>query len=725
MVVRKYFQGAVSAHRESGGTDRRWILYCFVIAFITVIAFLPALGNGFTNWDDDVYVTDNPLIHSLSIPSLLRIFSPGSFVFGNYQPITMVTYALNYAAGGLNPAGYILADLLVHLLNVLLVFIVIRKISRSDFVASLCALLFGIHPMHVEAVAWISGRKELLYTFFYLASLFLYVSYIDRGKRSAKLRYAGSIALFVCSLLSKSSAVTLPAVLFLIDYYRGRKFSARSCVEKLPFLVPAILIGFWAVKGQYGAGSLSGYGTVPFFSRIAVVCYSFVFYVVKFFVPLKLSALYPYPASFAVSRMPVRYLWSPLFAVGAAVAVWYFRRSKPFVFGFGFFLINVLFVLHFIPVGATVTTDRFSYCAYIGLSFIAAQYIERSIGRPRLDRIRVAAWTALFFVMLVFGYAVHERCKVWKNSETLWSDVIGKYPSPVAYNNLGYAYYADHDYAHALEVYNRVIMLHPSFADGHKNLALLYDALGDRPHAIEEYTRTIICNPAIAKAYNGRGIDYYENGDYDHAMNDFERAITLDSGFAEAYNNLGNVLKNRGDQDGAMADYSHAVQLNPQFADGWYNKACVYQAMNLPDRAVECFTRTVALDSGYAPAYSGRGLIYCTEGRFEPAIADFSRAITLQPASPEAYVNRGNACGSVGDFSRAISDFSRALSLFPAPEKYPQVFFNRGRAYAATGDLAHAGEDFMKACSLHFEYACRELENRGLKPAGILPELNK
>ncbi len=213
----------------------------------------------FTNWDDNDYVVDNFLIRSLSWRNILRIFSPATFVNGNYQPISILSYAMNYAAGKLNPAGYILADLCIHLLNVLLVFLFIRKISRSDFAASLCALLFGIHPMHVESVAWISGRKDLLYTFFYFLSFLLYQSYLERKNGSATLRYSVACILFVCSLLSKSSAVTLPAVLFLIDYYRIRKFSMKMVLDKIPFIMLSIVIGLWAIKGQHDAGSLGGY----------------------------------------------------------------------------------------------------------------------------------------------------------------------------------------------------------------------------------------------------------------------------------------------------------------------------------------------------------------------------------------------------------------------------------------------------------------------------------
>ena len=184
-------------------------------------------------------------------------------------------------------------------------FFFIRKISRSDLAASLCALLFGIHPMHVESVAWISGRKDLLYTFFYLLSSLSYLSYLEKKKGFATLRYSVACILFICSLLSKSSAVTLPAVLFLIDYYRVRKFSMKMVLDKIPFIVASIGIGLWAIKGQRDAGSLGGYAILHLFTRISIAGYSFMFYVFKFFIPIKLSACYPYPCVFVISALAV------------------------------------------------------------------------------------------------------------------------------------------------------------------------------------------------------------------------------------------------------------------------------------------------------------------------------------------------------------------------------------------------------------------------------------
>ncbi len=618
-------------------------LYSIVPIMLTAIAFYGIWNDSFTNWDDEAYVSENPFIFSLSWHTILRILSPTTFVSLDYHPITVISFALNYAAGRLNPVGYILVDLLIHLLNVLMVFIFIRKLLKNDFAASLCALLFGIHPMHVESVAWIADRKDLLYTFFYLASILGYLSYLERRTGSPMLRYSASCILFICALLSKATAVTLPAVLFLIDYYRGKKFSIRMLIDKTPFIVLSIILGLWAIVGQHAGEAPDGYRLLPVFMRIAVAGYSFMFYVVRFFVPVKLSALYPYPDSLS-TFLPLKYSLSPLFVAAAGGLTWYFRRSKAFIFGFGFFLVNVIFILHFIPVSTSaVTADRFSYCAYIGLSFIVAHYVERVVASPGFKNVRVAVSAAICIVALVFVYAVHERCTVWKNSETLWTDVIGKYPSGVAYNNCGYAYYLNHDYARALEEYNTGLLHYPSYEEIYSNRGVLHDALGDHVRAMEDYNRAIAINPRFAKAYNDRGLSYCAHRDYVLAMNDLDRAIALDSGFADAWNNRGLDYYLNRNYDRAMNDFMRALALNPECPEAWFNKGRVYQARNDPDQALVCYTRAVAIDSSHAQAYNNRGVVFCLRGDLDHAIADFNRVIVLQPSSPDAYVNRGTA----------------------------------------------------------------------------------
>jgi tetratricopeptide (TPR) repeat protein len=642
---------------------------------VTAAAFSGIFGDTFTNWDDDVYVTGNFLVHSLSWQNLCRTFSPATFVNANYQPLTLFSYALNYAFGRLNPVGYLLTDLLLHLSNVLLVFVFVRKLFVSDFIASFCALLFGVHPMHVESVAWIAGRKDLLYTGFFLASCLLYMAYTERKPGSAGGRYAASVVLFIFSLLSKSSALTLPIILCLIDCFRGRKFSAGAVIDKIPFIIPALLIGFLAIWGQHKAGTFAAGGDLSLYSRLAIGSWSLLFYLVKFIIPVQLSAFYPFPDTFPRS-LPLLYSLAPPGIVLLAGAVWRFRRSKRIIFGFGFFLINVMFILHFIPVSTAITADRFTYLAYVGLSMVAAVAIERALSLTALKRVRGTLMPLLPGVLaLAAGLAARERSAVWESSETLWTDVIAHYPSAIAFNNRGYAYFRKQDYPRALSDYTTGIARYPSFADLYNDRGLLYDALGNLPAAIEDYSRAIGLKPGYAGAYCNRGADYFATGNEAGALSDLDRAIALKPDGADAYYNRGNIMGAKGDFPAALDDYNRAVALNPENAGAWYNLGRSYRAMGQPIHALACYTRTIGIDSSFYHAFNSRGILFCREERFTGALADFNRAIAIDPSLPDA-------------------------------------FFNRGLAFQALGEREAAERDFRRACELHMEPACRELGGR-------------
>jgi tetratricopeptide (TPR) repeat protein len=568
---------------------------CAGIVLVTFISFSGILGNGFTNWDDDRYVTGNLLIRSLSVHGILRIFSPHTLVLASYQPITIFSYALNYAAGQGTPRGYILADLLLHLLNTVLVFTLLRKLSGSALVASLCALVFGIHPMHVESVAWISGRKDLLAAFFYLCSSLFYCYYGARKGRSPTLWYCAACLFCFCALLAKSSAVSLPAFLLLIDYFRSRKVSAGLFVDKIPFVAMAVAIGIWAIMGQNRVGALDSTGALPFYTRISIACYSLMFYVARFFAPIRLAALYPYPPAIAKS-LPLAYALSPLSALACIAAAWYFRRSKPFIFGSLFFLVNTIFILHFVPVSGAVTADRFTYLAYIGLAYVIAVYLERGIDRSKLKRVKgTVAALLLGSLSMVFGIMVHERCAVWKSSETLWTDVIDRYPSASAYCNRGSDRLSRRQYAGAIADLDHAIRLDHGYVKAYYDAGLAWQAQNDFGRAIEYYSRALEYDSTNAPAYSSRGIARCMLGDYDRAITDYNRALACDPAYTQARINRGNAFLAEKDYRRAIDDYSQALIREPfAFPQALFNRGLAYIGTGDTVRSVEDFRAACA-----------------------------------------------------------------------------------------------------------------------------------
>jgi hypothetical protein len=620
------------------------IFFLLAPLLLTAVSFLPMLSGAFTNWDDPEYVTENSLIHSLSPGNILHIFSPATMVSFNYQPLTILSLAINYAFGRLDPAGYFATNLFFHLLNVFLVFLFIRRLAKNDLVASITALLFGIHPMHVEAVAWITGRKELLYTAFYLAALLAYLSW---RHASGPRRYGIYSIVFIFSLMSmlaKSSGVTLPAVFLLIDFFERRKFTLKTFIEKLPFLLPALLLGIWAIKGQLNGGSLGLGYSLPLVQRALIAGYSAMFYVVRFFIPIHLSAFYPYPDTLP-GPLPLPYQLSPFFLIATGTAVYYFRRSRAFLFGFFFFLITIFFVLHFIPVGATVTTDRFTYLPYIGLSFIIACLFETwGVRRVQSRKGRILPVAGGIVIVAALSAETFAHCGVWHDSETLWSDVLRHYRNvPMAYNNRGTFYsaraldrYENGDYAGGAIYLDKAL--------SNFNVLISADSLPPRNHYLA------VCR---ALAYNNRGSVFTVAAmntpgapDADRlrqAIGDFNRAVALDPNSAQAFHNRANAYGKLGLFDSAFADYRRSLSIDSGNPATWYDRGLNENLVHRFDDAIEDFTHALSIDPTFAKACNDRGIALAQEGKFLSAEKDFEAAVALDPADRGATNNLDHA----------------------------------------------------------------------------------
>jgi len=332
-----------------------------IILLITCFCYIPSLRNEFLKyWDDQAYVTNNDLIKDLSANSIKRIFKEDAGLYANYHPLTTLSLALNYHEG-VTSFPFHLTNLFLHLLNTFLVFVFIYLLSgKKALVAALTALWFGIHPMHVESVAWISERKDLLYTLFYLFSLICYWQYV---KKDLALKfYFLAFTLFAFSVLSKAMAVSLPIVLLFLDYWMGRKFSLRLLLEKLPFVALSIVLGLYAVSIQTEGGATQSI-SFPFINKVLHAGFGFTMYIVKLFVPTGLSAFYPYPyplvnSGWVIASIPsVLYLTS--FVSVIIIAFAFYLHVKKNLFGGLFFRDLVLFCI--VCIGVAIHTRSAGY----------------------------------------------------------------------------------------------------------------------------------------------------------------------------------------------------------------------------------------------------------------------------------------------------------------------------------------------------------------------------
>jgi tetratricopeptide (TPR) repeat protein len=597
---------------------------------LTLIVLLPNLNNGWVNWDDPDYVLNNALIRPLSVDNVKTIFTALQYQ-GNYHPLTLLSYAADYAIGGFEPRVYHATNVLWHLANVALVFWLIYLLCGRMEVAGLTALLFGIHPMHLESVAWVSSRKDVLYGFFFLLGLVAYLHHL-KSKPGRKPFYWMCMLLFLLSLLCKGMAVTFPLVLLAIDYLKERLGWRRLILEKVHFLVLSLAFGILAVVAQQQGAALEEVREVAYSDSFFVASYGTLVYLIKALIPFQLSAFHPYPA---LVGQPL-----PWYFYGAALPVLllvflcvrFQHRCRLGVFGLAFFVMAIAPVLQFLPVGQAVIAERYTYLAYIGLFFPLAVAVVHliGIGIDAAAQHRHAVFAALLIYVGLLGAMTFQRSGKWENGETLWTDVIEKYPSDF-------------------------------FAYGTR--ASYYMEKGDHEKALADYDECLRLNPGFYEAFNNRGLIYTGMRKYDLALADFDKSLKLKDDYSYSYTNRGLVYLNTKRYENALADLNQAIALNPDFTNNYYNLGLVHQRLeNLP-LALENYNKAIGLDPQQPMFYKDRGFLFGFLNQYDKALADFSQAIELDPSYAEAYYWRSIGFFDLKRYDLALQDALQARHL--------------------------------------------------------------
>ncbi len=609
-----------------------------ILVLITFFCFSGALKNEFTNWDDQQYILDNPLIKSLSVENIVEIFSTN--VMGNYHPLAVLSFAIDYHLFHLSPKGFHATSIIIHLLNVILVFTFFRLLTGQIIVAFLTALLFGIHPMHVESVAWVSERKDVLYTFFYLLAICTYMFFI-KGQKRKWLFYSLTFIFFTLSLLSKGQAVTLPFVLLLIDYLIKRKYDKKLLFEKIPFFLLSLAMGIIAISAQKESGAITEIPLFPLFDRILFSTYAFLDYILKLLLPINLSAFYPYPIK-VQSLYPLLFYASPLILFVLIVLLLRFLKNyKEIVFGVAFFIINIILLLQLLPVGGSIMSERYSYLSYVGLFFVIGNTFSKVWNTPSQ---KISNYKYLFaFILSVYiffiGYSTINRIKIWTNSDTLWTDVIKKNPaSVIAYSNRGSYYQKQGKLDIALKDFNEALRLKPDHPETLINRSDIYRINGQYDLSIADCNRALASKNNYSGAYMNRGIAYCIVGRYDEAFSDFVKVISQDPKNANVYCNRGNLYDMKGFIDSAIADYSTAIKLKPEYAEAFYNRGKSFLRKQDYSSAIFDFTSALKFNQKYIEAYFFRSQAFKAKNDFANALQDALTAQQLGKIIDENYI---------------------------------------------------------------------------------------
>ncbi len=501
---------------------RNIYLSLFIVLIITCTAFIPSLDNSFVNWDDDVYVTENNLIKELSFKKTKEIFS--SYCSGNYHPLTILSYSVENYYFGLNPKVFHVTNLIIHLFNCALVFWLIYLMTNNLTVCIVTSLFFGIHPMRVETVAWVSDRKDLLLCLFFTGSI---ISYIYYSRKKTASFYLLSFLFFLLALLSKTVGVTLPLVLFLMDYFFNRKFEIKMILEKTPFFCGSFLFGLIAIAARSSYQGELHESLIDFtlFEALPTGMYRLVFYyLLRIPAPVNISSFYP--NSFGTDVMPESYLLFSSATILLSITgliLFSAKKTKKTVWGSLFFIITLLPVFKVYNLG--ISADRFSYVPLIGIFYLAGEAFaflyKKTETRPFLI-------TALLIITFLFSAATWNRCHIWKNSLTLINHAIKSYPNiPSLHFRRGNIFFINENYKNAITDYNRTIELSPGHSEAYLYRGLSYGKTGKNSLAVSDFTKALARDPDKIEAYLYRSFAYYIKKDFNHAWGDIIKAEAL------------------------------------------------------------------------------------------------------------------------------------------------------------------------------------------------------
>lgn len=596
------------------------VLYVLLLCLLAVLVYFRLFSASFISWDDGDVLLHNKDVHQFD----LKAFFTGYYV-GNYAPLTMLGFAIDWLLFHGNPTAHHTVNLVLHVVNALLVYKLSRLLLKDQAKAMLCAVIFCFHPLQVETVAWVSAKNNILYAQFFLWGLIAYSRYCLEG---AGKYYLLSLAFFVASVLSKPSAICFPLCMLLLDYLLREKTPAgKLIIRQLPFVLIALVLGLVTIYTRTEDKFITGSHAYPFYERIGYAGYALLQYIGKFLVPANLSVIYPYPQQ----KLMALVLGYAMILAFAFLCYRLYRASKMLAcFGLLFFVANLLLVIQLLPFGEVLTADRYMYLPVLGLSWTFVSFI-----RLPEKKLHYLAMT----LVVVLGTLSFLRTAAWKNSISLYTDIIRKYPhSFVALNSLGAEHMLNKRYDESLRYLNAAIAENVDYYKGYYNRGLLFAQTNRMQEAIADFTKAIDLK-AYPKAYVARANAYYTLHDYPKAIADAETVLRAD----------------------------------PRNVKALYVLATSYDDQNELKRALDYYNQLIYLAGDNALFYLRRGILHGKMQNMRACLTDLETATTIDPRFAEAYYWKGVALANMSQ--NPCSDLAKAVDMGfdaakPALEKY-------------------------------------------------------
>ncbi len=610
-----------------------------IALLITAICFSTSLDNQFVNWDDDRNFYENKLVQHVDKNNFWtttkEIFTSG--VIGNYNPLTIWTFALEKMQFGFDkPFNWHLDNLLLHLICVFLSYRIALLLGIGWRGALFVALLFGIHPMRVESVAWVTERKDVLFGAFYLGALLQYIKFKNDNK---SIRWLWMTILFTLSLFSKIQAVSLPLSMMAVDYFMDRKWEFKSIINKIPFFLLSLIFGILGIYMLRDFGSLASAVDETHFNfiqRLFIGAFSFVIYIVKLIVPFRMSPLYPYPNYF-----PWYFYPSILIAPVVIYVLFqsYKKEHKIVFFGLTFFIVNIVFLLQILGAGQGYLADRFTYIAYLGFFIMAGYYLDKTLTTNESKSGIALGASAIF--LLAFSLLTFNQNKIWKNSATLWTHVLKYYKNTtLPYGNRANYYRDNKMYKEAIDDYNTTIAMKDNQPQAYNSRARLYFELAKGKDtlmmALRDYSKAIEYDPKDGEFRVNRGATYARLGDLQNAVTDMTEGIKLKPDHAVGYLNRSIMYHNLNRVDLALQDIESYLKLVPYNGDLWYEKGRALRMLNRPEEAIVAYSESLKYESkNKGLFYYERSKTYHGLNKINEAKADLQQAINIGFAGVE------------------------------------------------------------------------------------------
>ncbi len=694
----------------------RNFLISFFLALITLAVFWQVYSFDFVRYDDDKYVTENCHVQSgLTKDSIVWAFT--SVNVNNWHPLTWLSHMLDYQLYGLNPAGHHLTSLFFHIVNTLLLFFILKRMTGFIWQSAFVAALFAIHPLHVESVVWVAERKDVLSTLFFMLTLWAYIRYVECPRI---YRYLPIVLFFAFGLMSKPMLVTMPFVLLLLDFWPlGRLHFRKSIsdisstslqtaanedekksnigliIEKIPlFIISAASIGITLYAQWTGIAPIQA---LPFGTRISNALVSYASYMAQMVWPEKLAVFYPYPDIIPLWQVGGSILLLILITI---IALRLVRRYPYIMTGWLWYLGTLVPVIGLVQVGNQSMADRYTYIPMIGLFMMIAWAMPDILARWRYRLVALALSAACVIGVLMSVSILQIRH--WQGSVSLFEHAISVTKNHyVMHSNLGASLAEQGKYADAVLHYTEALRIKPDDFEARYNLANALARQGKIEESLSQYTEALRIQPDAAAVYNNMGIVLSQSGRTDEAIIRFREALRLKPDFHDAELNLKIALGRQVKPKQKIPEIALKQPADPKSAEGrMYTGLSLFQKGRF-DEAIPEFEEALRLNPNIATAHISLGLIMAQKRNLDKAIHHFRMALQIKPDLPDAHNSLGVALTYKGQIDEAISHFEEALSINP---KFAKAHNSLAVALAQKGKTDEAIDHLRKAVQIQPDY---------------------